>query len=369
MAKGKIEEYRKKIDTIDTKILDLIKTRCKLAQELAAIKSSLGIAIIDRARELEALKRIRKLAEESKLDSFVIEQIFKMLQFYSKELQAEKLKLEKEKLKKIAVLGPKGSNSQLAAEKYTENAELIFAETIPDVFALVEVGKADCGIVPIENSLGGAVGTTLDLLWKSHLKILNEIIIPVRYALVAKKAHCNKIAKIASHEQALEQCREYLRSKFSSCELICEASTSKAAERASKEGIAAIAQPEITKIYDDLEILENDIQDVENITARFVVIAHSDNLRTGNDKTSIIFSTLDRPGALFEALEILAKLYINMTRLESRPSTRKLGEYIFYVDIEGHRDDELIKRAFELLEEKTTFLKILGSYPKAKEVR
>ncbi|MEW6070517.1 MAG: prephenate dehydratase [Candidatus Thermoplasmatota archaeon] len=366
MDKKKLEEYRKEMDEIDTKILELIKARCEVAHELAITKSALGLPIFDRARELEALKRIKQLAEESKLDSFMIEQIFKMLQFYSKELQTEKLKSALEKTKKIATLGPKGSNSQLAAERYMKNAELIFTQTIPDVFVSVEEGKADRGIVPIENSLGGAVGVTLDLLWKSHLKIIDEIVMPVKYALVAKKGmERDKITKIASHEQALEQCREYLRANFPNCELIHEASTSKAAERACAENIAAIAQPEITKIY-NLEILENDIQDIENITTRFIVLAHSDNLRTGNDKTSIIFSTLGRPGALFEALEVLAKLYINMTRLESRPSTRKLGEYIFYVDLEGHRADEVIKKAFELLEEKTTFLKILGSYPKAK---
>jgi chorismate mutase/prephenate dehydratase len=366
MTRKKLEEYRKEIDEVDTKILELIKARARLAQELAVTKSALGLPIIDRARELEALERIKELAENANIDTFIIEQIFKILQFYSKELQTEKLKSDLEKPKKIATLGPQGSNSHLAAESRMKNAELVFTQTIPDIFALVEEGRADCGIVPIENSLGGAVGITLDLLWRSNLKIQDEIILPIKYALVAKKGlDRSKITKIASHEQALEQCREYLRSKYPGAELIHESSTSKAAERASKEELAAIAQPEITKIY-QLEILENNIQDVENVTTRFVVLAHSDNLRTGNDKTSIIFSTLDRPGALFEALEVLAKLYINMTRLESRPSTRKLGEYIFYVDLEGHREDDVIRRALELLEEKTTFLKILGSYPKGR---
>ncbi len=274
--------------------------------------------------------------------------------------------------KSIGFLGPQGTFSHEAAEAYAEtNAglhqyELKAFQSIKDVLYAVKNYNIDEAIVPIENSLEGAINVTLDVLAKEEdLLIIDEITIPVNLNLVAKKGTAAEDIKIIiSHPQPLGQCRNYLNSKFPQAVQLEENSTSKAAQRVMADGgsSAAIASNIAARIY-GLEVLDRNVQDVENNHTRFVVVSKALKSRTGSDKTSIVFSTDNRPGSLYKILDIFSLWDINMTRIESRPSKTALGQYIFFVDIDGHIEDQDVFDALTMIKRKTSFYKFIGSYP------
>ncbi len=271
---------------------------------------------------------------------------------------------------KIGFLGPRGTFSEEALKKYTKGKtefEEIEYNTIYDMLLAVKEGKIDEAIAPIENSLEGAVNTTLDLLASTEgVYIKKEIAIDVNEHLLIKKGtKAEDIDLIISHPQPIGQCRQYIASNFPNAKNKIVYGTATAAEEVanSNNKYAAIGSSLAAEVY-GLEVMESNIEDGDNNTTRFVVVSMHDAEKTGNDKTSIVFSTEDKPGSLYGVLDIFNLWDINMARIESRPAKNQLGKYIFFVDIEGHIMDDNIKDALTMIKKKTSFYKFLGSYPK-----
>lgn len=264
---------------------------------------------------------------------------------------------------KISILGPRGTFSEEAAHKFFKTPELLLSEDIEEIFESVLSGKADYGIVPVENSLEGSVGVTLELLQKKDVKIYGEIILDIRHSLMAlPKVGLRDIKEIISHPHALAQCKNFIKTMKASTR--SSHSTAEAAREITQQKIknAAAIAPKIAAQLYNLKILKEDIQDENRNQTRFLVIAKKDHEKTGRDKTSIILGLRDRPGALYEALKGFALEKINLTKIESRPSRKALGDYVFYIDFEGHREDDRVKKVLEKLREQVAFMKILGSY-------
>ncbi|MDF2986472.1 MAG: prephenate dehydratase [Eubacterium sp.] len=272
--------------------------------------------------------------------------------------------------KSIGYLGPNGTFSHEAVEAYKEehNKSYILKEysSIRDVLYALKNSDVDEAIVPMENSLEGAINVTLDVLAKEEdMFIADEFIIPVNLNLVVKPGTSQKDIKvIMSHPQPLGQCRNYLNTNFPQAVQLEENSTSKAAQRvADGDGTSAAITSKIAAGLYGLEILQKNVQDVENNRTRFVIISKALKSRTGSDKTSIVFSTDNKPGSLYRILDIFSLWDINMTRIESRPSKNALGQYIFFVDIDGHIEDPDVYDALTMVKRKTSFYKFIGSYP------
>jgi len=273
--------------------------------------------------------------------------------------------------KKIAYLGPSGTFTEEALDKFIKDlsqVRKISFPTVADVIRSVDRGEADEGLVPMENSIEGSVNITQDILtFESEAKIIGEVIIPVKHSLIGKKKiKLDNIKKVISHPHATAQCRKYLSTNLKGAEVIAANSTAEAVKILKKENddIAAIGTKTAAKIY-DLEIIENDIEDNKDNKTRFVFIGNSIQPKTGNDKTSIVcFLKEDRPGSLYNILKEFACRNINLTRLESRPAKKDLGDYVFMIDLDGHLHDENIFEAIEVLRKSVYLVKILGSYPK-----
>jgi len=273
--------------------------------------------------------------------------------------------------KRLAYFGPAGTHTEQACITYDRAAARIPFATIPLVAAAVDTGQADEGMVPIENSVGGSVSATLDLLiHDSTLFIRRELVLPIKHFLLARRgAEVRNIKVIFSHPQALEQCQGYLAEHFAQAEPIASMSTAAAVEEMLKRGggAAAIGTERASTLY-DTEILARGIEDHPNNMTRFVVLAPKDSPRTGDDKTSICFSfDDDAPGILHSVLEEFAKRGINLTKIESRPTREELGRYIFLADLEGHREDTIVREALDRVRVQVSLLKVYGSYPRHRD--
>lgn len=286
---------------------------------------------------------------------------------------------------KVGYLGPEGTFSEEASKSYAKSlnikAEMIPFSTFHDVLIAVDKNHIDEAIVPIENSIDGTIGTVTDMLAKEvKLKISREIILPVHNCLLVQKGvRLNEITDIISHPQPIEQCKEYLRKKLPKAKLHLSSSTAEAArqvalslgEKIIAHGklkgpvFAAIGPASLSKLY-ELSIIAKEINSKDNQT-RFVVLSKSDHKRTGDDKTSIVFSmSKDCPGGLHDVLLEFARRNINLTKIESRPAKKALGDYFFFVDLQGHHEDPDVSNALQIIEKKVAFYKLLGSYPKSK---
>lgn len=276
----------------------------------------------------------------------------------------------------MGVLGPKGSYSEKAAkqwiteQEYKNPVSLEYYDDIPDTISAIVDKSVEIGVVPIENSIEGSVGVTLDMLLENDLNVIGEIVVPIEHCLLSKGT-LSDIRVILSHPQALAQCRQFIKTNFENTDIRTTGSTSHAAKLANEfEEMAAIASRESAQMY-GLDILIPNIQDRKENHTRFIVLeAHDTKNETilsipKNDfKTSIIvYLKKDRPGALYELIGEFAKRDINLTRIESRPSKRELGDYIFYIDFAGHIDDANIKDALDNIASNVGMLKMLGSYP------
>jgi len=271
---------------------------------------------------------------------------------------------------KVAYQGEPGAYSESAVYSYFgSSADPLPCKTFSDVFRSVEMGRTEYGIVPIENSIEGSVNAVYDLFLKYDPKVCGEIILKITHCLIANPGtKLGDIKVIYSHPQALGQCRTYLESL--DCELISTYDTAGSVKMIKEKRLmdaGAIAGERAAKIY-NMTILARDIADNPNNYTRFFILSQNDAPPTGNDKTSVIFSTKHVPGALYEALGEFAKRRINLTKIESRPTKRRPWEYNFYLDFEGHRSEKRCAEALEGLRRKAVFVKVLGSYPKAPEV-
>jgi prephenate dehydratase len=266
---------------------------------------------------------------------------------------------------KIGTLGPEGSFSEKAAKRWNKNAELLYFDDIPETVEALIKGEVDSSIVPVENSIEGSVTQTLDLLVEHQLTIAGEVIVQINHHLLSKGSW-DDIRIIMSIPQALSQCRKFIKDNFRNIDVRSASSTSHAAKLASgSKEIAAIASGESARIY-GLKILAENIQDMNENYTRFIVIGKSMPHSTGNDKTSIIISLeKNRPGALYDILGEFADRSIDLTKIESRPTKKVLGDYLFHIDLKGHIEDKIIKDTLEKVKAKVGMLKILGSYPSA----
>ncbi len=271
------------------------------------------------------------------------------------------------KPKKIAYLGPQATFTHMAAKiKFGESAEYIPAKGIGDVFSHVETGRTDYGVVPVENTSEGMVNYTLDRILDSELNIIGEVILRISHYLLSKEKEIVSVKKIYSHPQALAQCRLWIERNLPHAEIIETKSTGEAAQLAfSEDKSAAIGSKLASSIY-GLNILKEHIEDSAQNYTRFLVIGKEKMPPTGNDKTSIALAIKDRVGALFELMKPFAENKVNMNKIESRPSKQKPWDYIFFIDLDGHIEDESVKRVLNSLEDLTTFLRVLGSYPKGR---
>jgi len=274
---------------------------------------------------------------------------------------------------RLGFLGPYGTFSQQAAQMYIQttaykDVDFIQYQSIGELITAVDHQEVDEAVVPIENSIEGPVNITLDMLaWDVELKIKREVVVPIEHCLMKKK-DSQDIKEILSHPQAIGQCRKFLSQHFSNVPVHYTSSTAEAAQivTKSKQALAAIAAKSAAAEY-NLEVVYESIQDNKNNVTRFIVLSHEDEIANDYTKTSIIFSTQNKPGSLYRVLDILNLWDINMTRIESRPAKYQLGQYIFFVDIEGHREEEDIKDALKMIQRKTSFFKMLGSYPVLKD--
>ncbi|MFC2048497.1 prephenate dehydratase [Chloroflexota bacterium] len=353
-----LEDLRKKIDEADTKIVKLIAERLRIADEIGKEKRKQGKQIQDAAREQRVIENVRSTAREENLSPEAIEGVYQQIITIAKSLQGIV----------VAFQGERGAYSEEAAlHFFGPLIQVKPCESLDDVFQLVEQGEAQFGIVPIENSLEGSISRTYDLLLDSSLRVCGETGLRVIHCLIANpETRLDSIKRVYSHPQALGQCQAFL--KHLNFELIPTYDTAGSVKMIKEKGItdgAAIASTRAAEIY-GMQILTREIEDNPNNFTRFFLLAKQDSPPSGNDKTSIVFSVKHRPGALYEFLKELASRNINLTKIESRPTRQKPWEYNFYLDFEGHHEDKAAREALDNLEKTALFVKVLGSYPKAK---
>jgi chorismate mutase/prephenate dehydratase len=267
---------------------------------------------------------------------------------------------------KVAFLGPKATFSHLATmQQFGLSAELIPMKSIPAVFEEVEKGRALYGVVPVENSTEGVVSHTLDMFVESGLQITSEILLEVHHDLLSRTGRLEDVKKVYSHAQPIAQCRQWLDDNLSGIPTVDVASTAVAAQIASDDYTSAAIASELAASLYDLKVVRSRIEDQVNNYTRFLTISRKPCDRSGNDKTSVLFSVKDEPGILCRMLEPFASRGINLSKIESRPFKKKAWEYIFFLDFFGHSSDQDVLAALEDLKQCCQFLKILGSYPRS----
>jgi len=348
-----LKELRNKIDGIDKRILNLINQRVKVVSDISRLKEKNKMGVFFPDREADILRKIKNL-NKGPVESRDIEIIFGDVLSICRAVQTTL---------NVAYLGPEGTFTHLAAiKRFGKRSNFISCGNISDVFDIVSKNKADYGVVPIENSIEGAVSYTLDVFIESNLKICSEVALNISHSLlrVSKKS----LKKIYSNPQVFSQCRRWLLREYPKAQLIPTATTAQAAIMAKKDELSACIGNSMLAVLYNLKEVKSHIEDSLSNVTRFLVVSHKDSSRTKKDKTSILFSVKDKVGALYGAIYSFKKYGINLTKIESRPSKKKPWEYYFFVDFEGHRRQERVKKALRVLEKKCVFLKILGSYPK-----
>ncbi len=357
-AEEGINDLRHSIDEIDEKILALINKRLLLAKEIGRVKAEKGNRVLDIARESTLIQRLNSI-NEGPLSKSALHHVFAEIIAASREIQ---------KNHSVAYLGPEATFTHIAAINYFgQSVNYISQMTIRDIFCEVEKGACHYGVVPVENSIEGSVNYTLDLFFESDLKICAELYHPISHDLLAKSGASDEIETIFSHPQAFAQCRKWIQKNLPRSVLVECDSTAHAARKASGDPkSAAIASSKAAHIY-NLQVAASKIEDVSRNTTRFLVVGKDDIKKTGSDKTSIMFVTSHVPGALYKALKPIADAGINMVKLESRPTKHENWSYFFFVDLEGHLEDELVAGTLKKMKKLCLFLKCLGSYPLASE--
>lgn len=350
----KLKQCRDQIDAIDEQLLKLVNERAKLAREIGNLKN--GGPIYRPEREAQVLRRLLE-SNTGPLSGDAVTAIFRSVMSNCRALEKEL---------SVAFLGPLGTFSEEAANKqFGGLSSPVQCNTIDEVFRMVESAKVDYGVVPVENSTEGAVGRTLDLLMATSLNICGEIELPVHHNLLSKAGGLSGIRKVYSHAQSLSQCYEWLTRNLPGTELQAVVSNAEAAKLAmAEDGAAAIASRRAGEIF-GLGLVAENIEDDPKNTTRFLVLANHDVAPSGKDKTSLVLAAKNQPGAVVALLAPLAQHQVSMTKFESRPSKIGMWEYVFFVDIEGHHEDARVASALAELQQKSSLLKVLGSYPVA----
>lgn len=347
--------HRKEINRLDAEIVQLLNERIRHALGIGEIKIRNGQEIYAPHRERDVFDRVKSLNQGPMKDE-------SLCAIY-REVMSAALSLQKTLV--VAYLGPEATfTHQAALKRFGTSLTYIPQRTVADVFTEVGKGRADYGVAPVENSTEGIVNNTLDMLVDTHLKIVAQIMMPIRQCLIGR-CRRDQVKRVYSHPQALAQCRFWIQRSLSHVEIMETSSTARAAELTSKdpEG-AALASSMAAETY-DLDILEDNVQDSQANYTRFLVLGRQCPPRTGKDRSSLMISVPDRVGSLFKALEPFTRHKVNMTRIESRPNKRKAWEYYFFLDIEGHTEDTEVALAIDELEHLGAYVKILGSYPES----
>lgn len=353
-----LSSLRSQVDSIDDRIISLLGERLELSRQIGREKKAVGKPIVDRVRDQQVMERLKELAAGHGINEQDIENIYSMIIRASKRAQGFD----------VGFQGEPGAYSQEAAVSFFgPTVEAGPFDTLEEVFKAVEDGTLPHGIVPVENSQVGSITRCYDLLLDSNVMVSGETLVRVTHCLIANPGVLlEDIKRVYSHPQALGQCQGYLRQL--DVEVIPAYDTAGSVRMIKEEKMldgAAIASARAAEIY-EMNILAREIEDNHNNTTRFFVLSKQDSTPTGDDKTSIVFMLQHRPGTLYEALRVFAERGINLTKIESRPTRQKPWEYNFYLDFEGHRQDRMIGEALEKLRPLTLFLKVLGSYPRAK---
>jgi chorismate mutase / prephenate dehydratase len=351
---AELENLRAGIDAVDEEIVRLLDRRAWMARRIGEIKHQTGLAAYAPDRERAVLDRVSALGEG--------EFPRRGLQAVFREIISSSISLEGRL--KVAYLGPEATFTHEAAlRSFGSSIELEPQITVAEVFARVERGDVEHGVVPVENSMEGAVTHTLDELMNSPLKICGEVYLPVSQNLISSEAALDRITLVCSHPMALAQASSWLRRELPWASLEDVDSTAEAARRAAEEpGVAAVGSVLAAGAH-GLNVLARNIQDARANTTRFIVLGREWAAKTGRDKTSVVFSVKDRPGVLKDALSAFAEEGINLTRIESRPSRKRAWTYVFFADFLGHPEEDRVKRALEALEEHCPYVSLIGAYP------
>ena len=354
MSDDKLLPLRQQIDAIDAQILDLLNQRARVAQEVGHVKAETNAPVFRPEREAQVLRRAAE-RNPGPLMGVDIQTIFR-------EVMSACRALEKRVV--VAYLGPEGTFSEQAVyQQFGHAIEGLPCVSIDEVFRDAEAGTADFGVVPIENSSEGVINRTLDLLLQTTLTISGEVAIPVHHSLMTKDGSMDGVTRICAHSQALAQCNAWLNQNYPGIERQAVASNAEAARMAGDDpGVAAIAGEIAGQKY-NLQTVNAHIQDDPHNRTRFAIIGRLRTAPSGRDQTSIVLSVPNKAGAVYNLLSPLAKHGVSMTRFESRPARMGAWEYYFYVDLEGHEQDEKVAQALAELKQNAAFFKLLGSYP------
>lgn len=346
-------QYRGQIDRIDDDLLQLLNRRAALAQRIGHLKNG---TVLRPEREAQVLRRMAE-SNGGPLSNEAVAQLFAEVMSQCRALEAPI---------SVAYLGPMGTFSEAAVVKrFGQASQGAPCPSIDEVFREVESGGASYGMVPVENSSEGAIGRSLDLLLQSPLKVCGEVLLPVHQCLLSNEAQLDKIENVYSHPQSLGQCQSWLNANLPNAARVPVASNGEAARLAAgKPHSAAIAGRQAAERF-SVSVRAENIEDDPRNTTRFLVIGNQGVAPSGRDKTSLVMSAANRPGAVHDLLAPLAKHGVSMTKLESRPARSGLWEYVFFLDIEGHQTDAKVASALAELKQVAAFVKVLGSYPAA----
>jgi chorismate mutase / prephenate dehydratase len=360
MQRESITHLRTMIDMLDGEIVNALNRRAACALRLGSLKRALGEPAFDATRETEVLERVVE-KNRGPLSSTAIRDVYSEVMSACRALQAPT---------SVGFLGPAGTFSEQAAlKRFGHGVDQVSEESIEGVFVAVESGRADFGVVPVENTTEGPVNATLDRLAVTSATIQGELDLEISHSLISRESRVDEVKTVYSHPQALGQCGQWLARNLPGRALIPVSGTSAGAMRAAKEPQAACVGSEALAAQFGMRVLASSIQDGRLNVTRFLVIGAGETQPSGHDKTSIVFSVSHRPGALFRALEIFSRGNVNLLKIESRPAKHTPWEYIFFTDFEGHAKDEIIVRLLDELAASVTSLKTLGSYPACRRSR
>ncbi|MBL7003454.1 MAG: prephenate dehydratase [Gammaproteobacteria bacterium] len=361
MSEEKLSKIRDQIDAIDRQLVELINKRAQCAIEVAHVKQASSsdddtINFFRPEREAQVMRKVKAINKGPLAD----EQAARLI----REVMSTCLSLEQPLT--IAYLGPEGTYTQNAAYKQFGHAvTTVPMATIQEVFKKVESGSAHYGLVPVENSTEGVVTHTLDTFMTTSLSICGEVELAIHHNLANLSGDISQIKQIYSHQQSFAQCQKWLTNNMPNIDCIPVSSNAEAARLASEnKDAAAICGLSAVEVF-NLSACEANIEDMSNNTTRFLVIGKEAIAPSGDDKTSLLIATQNKPGALLNLLKPFTENNISMSKIESRPAPSGLWEYVFYIDIEGHQQDETVADALGKLKQHSSLLKVLGSYPKA----
>jgi chorismate mutase/prephenate dehydratase len=350
----KLKPLREQIDAIDQQLLDLLSRRARIAQEVGHAKAEANAPVFRPEREAHVLRSVAE-SNPGPLAAADVQTIFREIMSACRAL---------EKRVTVAYLGPAGTFSEQAVyQQFGHAVESVLCASFDEVFRAAEAGTADFGVVPVENSTEGAVNRTLDLLLQTSLTISAEVSIPVHHSLMTAHGSMDGVKRICAHSQALAQCQTWLNQHYPNIERQAVASNGEAARLAGQDTTTAAIAGEIAGQKYNLQVVKAHIQDDPHNRTRFAVIGRLQTAPSGEDQTSLVLSVPNEAGAVYKLLAPLAKHGVSMTRFESRPARTGTWEYYFYVDVEGHAQDDKVAKALAELKDNAAFFKVLGSYP------